>query len=247
MQRTGRSRVYAKRKTTSKSRSRTPWRGKTARKSYSAVTRAIAGPSTGLGQSARTILKTDILYNALFDAAGLIRFTLKPGSCFDPTGDASGIQPALYDQWAATYGRYVVEKAYVCIEFANNNANASPNGPQAFTAAAYPTINAATLATYQGAASQPYAKSILHGPYDNSSTSKLVFQLDHAKVLGRKGSVNAEDNGALTGSDPSTNQFMVMPVFINSVLASATQPGVAMRIRIFQTVWFDRRINVVDA
>lgn len=199
----------------------------------------------GLGQSARTVLKTDFFYTTPYDAAGLIRFYLKPGSAFDPCGDAAAIQPALYDQWAATYNRYVVEKATVIIEFANSFASGS--GVQAFVAAAYPSISSGALSTYQGAASQPFAKSILHGPYDNSSTSTMTFKLDHAKVLGRKGAVTAEDNGALTSTDPPAGQFMVLPVFVNSTSATASQPQPVFRIRIFQTVHFDRRLNVVDA
>lgn len=245
MDRSRRSTKYGKRKSASKSRSRTPWKGKVARRSYSGPTKAIAAAGVGLGQSARTVLKTEIIYNATTDAAGLIRFFLKPGSCFDPTGDASGIQPALFDQWSATYGRYVVEKATVLIEFCNRQAS-SAEAVQAFAACAYPSVNSASLATYQAAASQPFAKSILHGPYDNSTTSILSFKLDHAKVLGKKGPVNAEDNGALVTADPAAGQYMVLPVFINSALAGANA-NYFMRIRMYQTVWFDRRINVVDA
>lgn len=243
--------VAAKRSYGAKSKSgrRVPYARKSMYKvgrygrSYSGPTKAIAAPTVGLGQSARTVLKTDIIYVVQSDAAGITKFYLKPGSCFDPTGDASGIQPALFDQWAATYGRYVVEKAWVCLEFANTSAGGS--AVAAFTAAAYPSINNTSLATYQAAASQPFSQSILHGPYDNTKDSKMVFRLNHAKVLGRKGAVNAEDNGGATNSDPQVGQFMVLPVFINSGTNAVS--STTLRIRMYQTVWFDKRINVVDA
>lgn len=212
--------------------------------SYANVTKAIAAPSVGLGQSARTILKTEFFVNITpAGANGVWTGFLKPGSAFDPCGDVAAIQPALYDQWAATYGRYVVEKAYVKIEFANQQSLAG--GMPAFLAAAYPSISSQALSTYQGAASQPFAKTIMHGPYDNSTSSSMSFKLDHAKVLGKKGPVSAEDNGALTGADPSSGEFMVLPLFVQNVTNSNT--AITARVKMYQTVWFDRRINVVDA
>lgn len=233
------------RKTTKKrtavSRSRTPG-GK--RVSWAGTNNVIVAPGVGLGQACKTVLKTEFFANVAAAASGVYTGFLKPGSCFDPCGDIAAIQPALYDQWAATYGRYVVEKAYVKIEFTQQSAGTPPN--YTFVAAAYPTINSTALGTYQAAASQAFAKSIMVGAIgDNTTSNSLVFRLDHAKVLGRKGMVTAEDNGALTGADPATGQYMVLPLFIQFVNAIAG--SVTIRVIIYQTVHFDRRINVVDA
>lgn len=241
-------------KSTWRSRSKTPSRKakrtRTSRSvpvskrvSYAPATRAVASLGVGLGQSAKTVLKTEFYANVTTAASGVWTGYLKPGSAFDPTGDVAAIQPALFDQWAAIYGRYVVEKAFVKIEFARQLSVSSDNLP--YLAAAYPSTSSTALATYQGAASQPFSKSCMFTPSDTTSTNVFVFKLDHAKVLGRKGQVTAEDNGALTSSDPTTGEFMVLPIFIQSASASTTT--VTIRVVMYQTVHFDRRINVVDA
>lgn len=215
------------------------------RVSYAPVTRVVSSAGVGLGQSAKTVLKTEFFANVTPSATtGVFTGYLKPGSCFDPCGDIAAIQPALYDQWSAIYGRYVVEKATVKIEFVRQSVAASPSDC-AFVAAAYPSITSTALSTYQGAASQPFAKSVLCGTNDNSSSNSLFFSLDHAKVLGRKGSVTAEDNGAVPGADPAVGEFMVLPIFIQNSQNSAL--SVTMRITMYQTVHFDRRVNLVDA
>lgn len=213
------------------------------RVSYAPTNSVVATPSVGLGQSARTVLKTVFYANATAAASGVWTGFLKPGSAFDPCGDIAAIQPALYDQWAATYGRYVVEKATVVIE--PGYPNAGGNAVNSYVITAYPSINSSPLATFQAAASQPFAKDQLVQFGDGSKENKLIFKLDHAKVLGRKGAVTAEDNGALTGADPTTGEFMVLPIFAQFAQASAS--AITLKITLYQTVHFDRRINVVDA
>lgn len=213
------------------------------RVSYAPATRVVVSRGVGLGQSAKTVLKTEFYANLATASSGIWTGYLKPGSAFDPTGDIAAIQPALYDQWAAMYGRYVVEKAFVKIEFAKSLSVSSENQP--YLVAAYPSTSSTALATFQGAASQPFGKSLMFTPSDTTSTNCFVFKLDHAKVLGRKGAVTAEDNGALTSSDPNPGEFMVLPIFLQS--ASPSTAGVTARFVIYQTVHFDRRINVVDA
>lgn len=211
------------------------------RVSYAPTTVAIARADIGLGQAAKTVLKTEFFANVT-TAAGTGVWTgyLKPGSGFDPTGDIASIQPALWDQWSTIYNRYVVEKATVVMEF-----GFTANTGGGFVAAAYPSISSAAVATYQGAASQPFAKSVLFTGSDNTSSNKMVFKLDHAKVLGRKGQVTAEDNGALVTSDPSVGEYMVLPIYLQ--FNSAAIQTAIIRFRIYQTVHFDRRFNVVDA
>lgn len=229
------------------SRSATPYRKRpyVPRKSYAGPTRAIAAPSVGLGQSARTVLKTEFFAN-LAPAAGTGVFTgfLKPGSAFDPAGDIAAMQPATYDQWASVYNRYVVEKAWVKIEFGRTFLETAASNPT-FVAAAYPSVSSGALTTYQGAASQPFSKSVMGTTSDTTSTNCMVFKLDHAKVLGRKGAVSAEDNGALTTGDPPAGEFMVLPIFVQNV--SNVANNITIRVVMYQTIWFDRRLNVVDA
>lgn len=221
-------------------RSRSKSKTRSRRVSFAPTTNAIARADVGLGQSARTVLKTEFFANVVTAASGIFTGYLKPGSGFDPTGDIAAIQPALWDQWAAVYNRYVVEKATVKIEFGY-----ASNTGGAFVAAAYPSVSSGALTQYQGAASQPFSKSLLFTGADNTSSNTMTFKLDHAKVLGRKGMVTAEDNGALISADPTTGQYMVLPIFIQYNQASSV--SAIIRVVMYQTVFFDRRLNVVDA
>lgn len=229
----------------SRTRSRTPYVAKRSRVSYAKTTKAISAPSVGLGQSARTILKTVTVLSVSAPANGIANFYLSPGSCFKPLGDIqSSTQPTLYDQWAATYGRYVVEKAYVRLEIATAGFNAGGTN-SATVFAAYPSVSTTALNTFSKVAGQDFAKSVLLGPTDVTSSNVVVFKLDHAKVLGRKGGVTAEDNGSSTNSDPPTNQFMVLPCILQNPQAAVYTWNI--RVVMYQTVHFDRRIPVVDA
>lgn len=227
------------RNTRSRSRSRSRPRAKPG------MTVAVASSrmGVGLGQACKTILKTEFFANVTSAASGVWTGYLKPGSCFDPCGDIAAIQPASYDQWSLTYGRYVVEKAKITIEIAPT-AMAAAGTNYAAVVAAYPSISTTALATYQGAASQPYAKSLLFAPSDNTTSNTMVFKLDHAKILGKKGPVTAEDNGALVAADPTAGQYMVLPIFLQ--WATNVASSAIIRVVMYQTVHFDRRINVVD-
>jgi len=238
--------MYRKKKSSSRTSRTRPYgsRSKTSKASYAKATVAIATPSVGLGTGARTQLVTSFFANVT-PVAGTGVFTgyLKPGSCFDPTGDIAAIQPAAYDQWAALYGRYLVEKCKVVIEYSRQTVTAAQQF--AFVAAAYPSISATALATYQGAASQPFAKTLLCGVNDNTTSNTMIFNLDHKKVLGQKEGLSSIDNGGVVGADPPANQFMQLPIFIQN--ANVGADPVTLKITMIQTVFFDRRIQVVDA
>lgn len=240
-----RTRVYApKRKTASTGRSKTPWRGKVSRKSYSATTKAVSGLSVGLGQSARTVLKTCTVINVGAPASGIFSGYFAPGSCFEPLGVGSGIQPTLFDQWSLTYDRYVVEKAWMKIEVATSGFNAGGTN-SATVFAAYPSVNSLALGSYTKVASQDFAKSVLLGPTDVTSTNSIVFKLDHAKVLGRKGAVTSEDNGAAVSANPVAGSYMLIPYILQNPQAAVY--NWTLRITLYQTVYFDKRKNVVDS
>jgi len=243
------TRRSTKRKSSASSRSKTPWRGKTSRRSYTGPTKAIASSSVGLGQSARTVLTTTAIIKPVAGTSGVIKFVLNPGSCYNPLGDAVGLitpggQPNLFDQWAATYQRYVVEKAYVKLEVSTQGFNAGGvNTATLF--AAFPSINSAPLAgNYIHYAAQPNAKSVLLGPTDTTTTNTLVFRLDHAKVLGKKGAVTSEDNGASVTQSPPAGQYMSLPCVCEN--SSAAIYNWVIRCTMYQTVYFDKRINVQD-
>lgn len=216
-------------------------------KAFAGPTKAIVAPSVGLGQSARTVLKTSFYANVnCGSTTGVFTGYLNPGSCFDPTGDIATIQPALYDQWSTIYGRYVVEKAFIRIEV-TPAATLSTESQYAAVVAAYPSVNNSALANFQGAASQPWSKTLCIGSYsDTTNTNSMTFVLDHAKVLGKNDRVTAEDNGALVGANPPTGEFMTLPIFIQtSQVPNRTVPYL-LKVVIYQHVRFDRRSNVVD-
>jgi len=225
-------------------RSKTPYTAKRSRGSYANTTKAISKPFVGLGQSARTVLKTVALLPCSAAANGIYNNNLHPGDCYNPIPAAAGLQPTLFDQWAATYGRYVVENAWVKIEVATKGFfSGGTNSATCF--AIYPATKSTTLAGFNQYASQDFAQSVLIGPTDTTSTNTITLKLDHAKVLGRKGPVTAEDNGALVTSSPASGQFMVCPFILYNT-------GVAvydwvLRITMYQTVYFDQRKSVVDA
>lgn len=245
MFRIGRSKGRNVTKRGSRTRSRTPYVAKRSRVSYAKTTKAISAPSVGLGQSARTVLKTVSILTVSAPASGIANFHLSPGSCYNPLGSFPGTaQPTLFDQWAATYGRYVVEKAYVRLEIATAGFNAGGTN-SATVFAGYPSVSTTALNTFSKVAGQDFAKSVLLGPTDTTTTNTVVFKLDHAKVLGRKGPVTAEDNGAATTSDPPSGQFMVLPCILQNPQAAVYTWNI--RCVMYQTVHFDKRINVVDA
>lgn len=206
----------------------------------SSYARALVGSKgVGVGPSLQTTLKT-IIWNKFSTAAsGIGTFGLKTGSCFDPTGGLSGIQPAEFDQLKALFGRYVVTGGSVKVTIQPNVTGAGIN----FVAAMYPDITDTAKSTFQDAASQDWSIAKTSG----SGTNAIVMyqKFSHAALLGKKGPVTSEDNGALVTADPATGQFIYHNVFIQSQAAQAADFTVL--VEIIQDVYFDRKITVVDA
>lgn len=245
MQRSGREKTRSsKRKSSSTSRSKTPYRKRVyALANYSAPTNAVAAPSVGLGSGAKTVLKTVLFANVTPSAAGIYTATLRLGSCFNPLGTLSAIQPALFDQWKLIYSRYLVERAYVKVECSQQYMNVGATN-YTFVVAGYPTTDSGVVADYQDAASQPWAQSLMCGPGDNTTSNTLHFNLDHTKVLGRKGPVDAAENGASVANNPPTASYMLLQLFIQNAVAS-TNP-LTLRISVVQHVHFDQRNPLGD-
>ena len=148
--------MYAQR-----SRSRTPARPVRPYKKSRAITkrsyaRSLASvKGVGLAAGLKTQLKTVIFYNATTGAAnGVWTGTLKTGSCFDPTGSLSSIQPAEFDQWSALFGRYVVTGGSVKVTVIPKVNPISVSPYYSFVACMYPDISATPKADYQAAASR---------------------------------------------------------------------------------------------
>jgi len=199
---------------------------------------AINRQAPGLGRSLKTRLETTFFVTATTNAAGLWTGSLKPGSCFDPTGSLALIQPVGFDQLKLLYARYLVTGGHVEIEVAVATADAIL--PYAF--AAYPSTLAAVAATFQGAGSQPYAKEFLVAP---GSSKKFIIPFNTQHIVGSRLPVVAEDCGALVTADPATGQYVNMPLYLQSGVAAA-QTAVCLRFRIVQDVIFDQRIQVED-
>lgn len=207
--------------------------------------RIVEAPSVGLGQAAHTRLRTFFHYSIVLSAGGQWAGFLKPGSCFDPCGDLAALQPNLFDNWKAMYGRYLVVGASVKVTIAPQSAaNPTVALTSGGTLVSYPSINSTAKTTIQDAASQPYAKTVMISPEGEPKT--LYFRMDHKKVLGRRGPLDSEINGGLVTADPVANEFMVLPLFYQSAYTAATSANKHLEIEIVQDVWFDRRINVND-
>lgn len=210
-------------------------------------TNALAAPSVGLGASVTTVLRTSFFSNVTAAASGIFTGYLKPGSCFDPCGDLAAIQPQMYDQFAAQYNRYKVNHATVRMKI----TGASGVGASVWVAAAYPAVDATALATYQAAASQQYAKTtsgsfqLIAAAAGNGGEGKYLSfkKLNHNSVVGVVS--DAWDIGGTVGADPTSLQFMVLPIFLQ---ANANIAGTwVLEIDIFQNVTFSQKKNVVDA
>jgi len=189
-------------------------------------------------------LETTFFYTGNAAASGVFTGYLNPGSCFDPCGDLSDIQPVGFDQLKAIYARYLVTGAYVEIEATPYEGFTSvSNTLVPWVLAAYPSTLSTALATYQGAASQPYSKEFLLS--NNGESKKMIFKLNTQKIIGSRLPVIAEDCGALVTASPATGQNIVLPIFAQAAVAAALR--ITFRIRIVQDVIFDQRIQVVDA
>jgi len=206
----------------------------------------------GLGASATTVLRTSFFANVTA-AAGTGVFTgfLKPGSCFDPTGDVGGaIQPQMFDQFAAMYNRYKVQACKVVMKITGINSTAAACG--VWVAASYPAIDSTAAATYQAAACQQYAKTTSGGFQVNSSGTTfgigtegkyLNHKLNHNAIVGAKS--DTWDIGALVTSDPTALQYMVLPFLIQGNIAGAH--SWCVEVDMFQNVLFSQKKNTVDA
>lgn len=224
--------------------------------SYGRMTRIHAAPGVGVGASVNTTLRTSFFANVTSPGNSL-PFTafLKPGSAFDPCGSLADIQPPGFDSWAAAFSRYKVNSALVVLTIHGTSGSiAGTNASQVYVAAAYPSVNSSLPTTYQGAASQPYAKtrSGCFNCYGAASTPanlagapavRMKFKLSNDKIVGFKG--DATDTGALVTSDPPTGQFMLLPIFLQPN-ENATAAWV-VEVDIWQNVTFSQRKTFVDA
>ena len=229
----------------SRSRSKTPARPSKYYKKSRAITkrsyaRSLASvKGVGLAAGLKTQLKAVIFYNATTAAgpSAVWTGTLKTGSCFDPTGSLSTIQPAEYDQWTALFGRYVVTGGSVKVTVMPIAAGATASN---FVACMYPDIDPAPKADYQAAASQDWSVKGIGG--QGMRPVVLYQKFSHAALLGKKGPVTSEDNGALVTADPTGGQFINHNLFIQST--ASTQLTYTVHVEIIQDVYFDRRITV---
>ena len=212
---------------------------------------ALAAPSVGLGTSATTVLRTSFFANATSSAAGIVTVFLRPGSAFNPAGDAAAMQPQMFDQFAQMYERYKVNSATIHWRVQGATSD-QPAGSTVWHAAVYPAVDSTPLPR-TAAASQQYAKT-LSGGFQTviSAVSPLgvgaegrtfVFKLNHDSILGSK--ADAYDAGALVTANPANKQHMVLPMFLQS-----NQTGVSkyvFEIDIWQNVTFSQKKNTVDA
>ena len=230
----------------SRSRSKTPARpSKYYKKSRAIIKRSYAkslasAKGVGLANSLQTQLKTVIFFNAVGAAGtGVWTGNLKTGSCFDPTGSLSTIQPAEFDQWSALFGRYVVTGGSVKVTVMPlQNVALGMN----FVACMYPDIDATAKADYQAAASQDWSVKGIGG--QGMRPVVLYQKFSHAALLGKKGPVTSEDNGALVTSDPTATQFINHNLFIQSSTADPAGTQWTIHVEIIQDVYFDRRVTV---
>ena len=214
---------------------------------------ALAAPSVGLGASATTVLRTSFFTNVTAAAGtGIYTGYLKPGSAFDPCGDLAAIQPQMFDQFAAQYNRYKVNSCRIRMKI-TGGTNGSLINVNCWVAAAYPAVDPTAVGTYQGAASQQYAKTTSGGfqlvgnavaTYGVGAASKAIsFNLNHNSIIGAKS--DTWDIGALVTADPTALQYMVLPIFLQ---ASGNSPAIwTLEIDMYQNVTFSQKKNVVDA
>ena len=88
----------------------------------------------------------------------------------------------------------------------------STGGLSGFVACMYPDISVTPKADYQAAASQDWSVKGLGGM--NMQPVVLYQRFSHAALLGKKGPVTSEDNGALYNADPAANQFINHQLFL---------------------------------
>lgn len=208
---------------------------------------ALAAPSVGLGTSVTTVLRTSFFTNVTGAGTGIFTGFLKPGSAFDPCGDLAAIQPQMFDQFAAMYNRYKVNSATVRIKVTGGNSGSTTCF--SWVMASYPCVDSTALTTYQAAASQQYSKTISGGfqtlaaTGTGASSPSVTHKLNHNSIVGSKS--DAWDIGALVTADPTTLQYMVLPLFLQASAAFAATW--MLEIDIFQNTTFSQKKNTVDA
>ena len=229
----------------SRSRSKTPARPSKYYKKSRAITKRSYAKSlasargVGLAASLKTQLKTTFFYTATPAGSGIWTGALKTGSCFDPCGTLADVQPAEYDQWCTLFRRYVVLGGYVKVTVMPQINNAA-NSINAFVACMYPDIDATAKPTYQAAASQDWSVKGIGG--QGQPPVVLYQRFSHAALLGKKGPVTSEDNGALYNADPAANQFINHQLFLQ--WAGNSDLHFTVHVEIVQDVYFDRRVTV---
>ena len=230
----------------SRSRSRPAQRMRLA-KSFPRRTVALVNPSVGLGLSATTVLRTSFFTNVTPAVSGIFTGFLKTGSVFDPSGDLAAVQPQMFDQWAAIYNRYKVNDTFVRIKV----TGAHGGGANVWVGCIYPSVDSTALATYQAAASQQYAKTTSGGFQVNSGVG-IGTEGKYLSIKFREDSVtgvrNADtyDGGAAVTADPTSGNYFVVPIFLQTNYATAAA-GWVLEIDIWQNVTFSNKKNVIDA
>lgn len=206
----------------------------------------------GVGRSVTTNLRTGFFVNVTSAASGIFTGYLKPGSAFDPTGDLSTIQPIGFDLWAAAFNRYKVNKCWITLTISGVSSLISDGSD--WVGAAYPAVDSTALVTYQGAASQTYAKTF-HGRFGQAQTGATLigqggyshctrkFYIDNEAITGNQGT--AYDIGALVTADPTNLQYSVLPIFLQANQAVASK--FLIKVEMFQNVTFSNPKNNVDA
>ena len=205
----------------------------------------MSAKGVGLAAGIKTQLKTVFFYNAVTGTSGNPQWTgtLKTGSCFDPSGSLADIQPAEYDQWCTLFRRYVVLGGYVKVTVLPSYEVDKANVPFSFVACMYPDIDPTPKGDYQAAASQDWSVKGIGGP---SQPPVVLYQrFSHAALLGKKGPVTSEDNGAVYNADPAPGQSILHNLFIQPCSDLQNYwPKFAVHVEIVQDVYFDRRITV---
>ena len=234
-----------------------PYRRKGWVSRYKPTNSVLGRPNVGLGNSVCTKLRTCAFFNMVCTGGsggntGVVN--LYPGSCHNPLGLASSLQPALFDEWKAMFGRYVVTGATVKLTIVPvvtnyNDATSTTTYTFSGTAAAYPSTldgPTTTVAKFEMFASQPYAQSkqILSG----SAPATMYFKLSSQKILGSRLPVLAEDHGAPVNFSPTIGQSLVLPLFIQNNYSGATAQAstYSVKVDMIQDVTFDQRKRVYD-
>lgn len=204
--------------------------------------RVIENPTVGLGSAARTRLRTYFHYNATVSAAGQWTGYLKPFSCDDPCGSLGTLEPNLYDQWKAMYGRYTVISAKVRVGVAPTGVSGATYINASYDFVGWPSIDNTAKTSVQDASSQPYAKETVMTV--GGDCKWLTFYLDNKKQLGRWGPLDPEVQGATTSADPTEQIYLNL--FSQSSYVSAAPNPITLFVEIVQDVWFDQRKSVND-